>query len=231
MKKTLVLLVALLLSASATAGERLEYNLQVMGADYGTATMQIDGQKVFATMKANQKWASIYNVDNSIASVLRSSGVPKRTEYAYKVADKEGRRDIFFGARNIRVKGKKVRNHKTSKPTHDPISWMLRVRQKLSEGKGTTTLTFKVFSGARFYNVSCYPLPVQSINTALGEKLTQPYHVKVTRRGGDFKREMTMWFNLESKTNSFEPLRVTGKFKLGSAEANLVSVKTREGDK
>ena len=90
-----------------------------MGADYGTATMQIDGQKVFATMKANQKWASIYNVDNSIASVLRSSGVPKRTEYAYKVADKEGRRDIFFGAR---TSGSRARRSGITRPASPPMT-------------------------------------------------------------------------------------------------------------
>lgn len=224
MKSVLILLISLVFSASAHANEKLTYSLKVMGADFGTATVYTGSQKILAGMKANEKWASIYNVDNKIASVTNLRGAPRKTEYTYSVNGKAGHREITFGNQKIRVKKSKGnRVYKSGKSVHDPITWLMRVRTKLSEG-AVGELTFDVFSGARFYTVLCYPLPVQTINTALGEKLTQPYLVKVTRKGGGFKREMTMWFNLDSKTASFEPLRAVGKFKLGHAEANLVSI-------
>ena len=227
MKSVLILLISLVFSSTALAHEILEYKLTVMGADFGTATIYTNGDKVLAGMKANEKWASIYNVDNKIASVVGAGGIPKQTEYTYDVNGKSGHREITFQREKIKVKGKRNRIYKSGKPVHDPITWLMRVRKKLSDG-AVGTLSFKVFSGARFYNVSCYPMPIQTITTALGERLTQPYVVKVTRAGGKFKREMTMWFNLDSKTASFEPLKVVGRFKLGTGEANLISIKTKE---
>ena len=230
MKSVVILLISLVFSFDASAYEKLTYNLKVMGADFGTATVYVNGNKVLAGMKSNDKWASVYSVDNKIASVVGAAGTPKRTEYTYNVAGKSGHRDITFERRKIKVDGKRKRTFKTmGKPIHDPITWMMRVRRQLARGVGVGELTFKVFSGAKFYNVSCKPLPQQVVQTALGQKLAQPYVVRVTRLNAwnNYQREMTMWFNLESKTESFEPLKVVGKFKLGQAEANLVTIETK----
>lgn len=239
MRNVLVLILMSLFSSVAVAQEKLEYNLKVLDSDYGTATLYTNGNKLFGEIRANEKWSSIFNVHNTIASELDKQGTPKLTEFSYKFTKSEGRYKISFGNKRIKVSGSKNKDSlmrtkaylKGDKPMHDALSWVGGIRRKLKSGEGVGfPLTFKVFSGSKFYNVSCEPLPQQVLVTGLGEKMTQPYLVKVTRKN-KFKREMTVWFNLDSKTNSFEPLRVQGKFKLGLAEANIISISSREGEK
>lgn len=228
--KKMFIVSMMLLPTLAFADEKFEYALKVMGADYGTATLYFDNNRSYGDIKANEKWASVFNVQNKIASEVDTSGFPKKTQFTYRFNESHGMYDIDYGVNRVRIRkerngAKSVRTLTTGKGNqmHDIISWLAEVRRAVSKSP-EKPMTFKVFSGARVYNVHCQPQPVELLNTPLGAKTSKPYFVTVTR-GKVYKREMRIWFNT---TKNFEPLRLVGKFKMGLGEANIISLKSNE---
>lgn len=227
MKKIFIISI-LLLPSLALADEKFEYALKVMGAEYGTASLYFDGKRAYGDIKANEKWSSVFNVQNKIASVVDEQGYPVKTEFTYKFNESEGLFSIDYGKSRVRVlkeKGEKKRKRSfvTKVRMHDMVSWLAEVRQAVLDSPDKS-LTFQVFSGSKVYKVHCQPQPQELLQTPIGAKTSKPYFVTVTR-GNVYKREMRIWFNT---TKNFEPLRLVGKFKMGHGEANIVSLKSNE---
>ena len=226
--KKMFIIGMLLLPSLVFADEKFEYELKVLGSEYGTASLYFDGNKGYGQIKANQKWASVWNVDNRIASQVDETGYPIKTQFTYNFDKYKGAYDIDHGKSRVRVLKerngvKKRKSFVIKQRMHDMISWLAEVRTAVIENPDKP-LSFKVFSGAKVYDVHCQPQPKELLHTPIGAKTAKPYLITVTRPS-IYKREMRVWFNT---TKNFEPLKLVGKFKVGHGEANIVSLKSNE---
>lgn len=215
----------LALTCSAYAGEKLDYQLKVMGTEYGTASLYYNGSKAYGDIKSNEKWSSVFNVNNRMASQISKAGYPSRTEYDYEFSDSKGFYNIDYGTSRVRIA--KNRNGKKRNRTfvpkrrlHDMITWVGAIREAAEKKPGKKIVSY-VFSGARVYKVVCRPHKTVNLQTQIGTKRSIPYTVIITRPG-NYKRELKVWFNAEGR---FEPLRLVGKFAAGHAEASIISIK------
>lgn len=228
--KKLFIIGMLLLPSLALANEKLEYELKVLGSEYGHASLYFDESKTYGEIKANKKWSSVYNVSNRIATVVNEEGYPTHTEFTYKFNKSQGHYKIDFEGDKISVSkhAKGIIRKRLYKPKmnmHDMISWLAQVRIAVRESPDVS-VTFEVFSGTKIYNVNCQPQEIEKLQTPIGEKTTKPYRITVTRSGDStYKREMRVWFNT---TSNFEPLRLIGKFRMGHAEAIITSLKSND---
>jgi hypothetical protein len=228
--KKLFIIGMLLLPSLVLANEKLEYELKVLGSEYGHASLYFTDTKAYGEIKANKKWSSVYNVNNQIATMVNEKGYPTHTEFTYKFNKSQGHYKIDFEKERVSVskhtKGiTRKRFYKSKTSTHDMISWLAQVRVAVRENPDVP-IAFKVFSGARVYDVKCQPQEIEKLQTPIGEKTAKPYRITVTRtRSSLYKREMRIWFNT---TSNFEPLRLVGKFKVGHAEAIITSLKSND---
>lgn len=228
--KKLFIIGMLLLPSLVLANEKLEYELKVLGSEYGYASLYFDGSRAYGEIKANKKWSSVYNISNRIATVVNEGGYPTHTEFTYKFNKSQGHYKIDFENDQISVskhtKGTtRKRFYKPKVDIHDMISWLAQVRIAVRENPDVP-IVFKVFNGAKTYSVNCQPQKIEKLQTPIGEKTTKPYRITVTRSGDStYKREMRVWFNT---TSNFEPLRLVGRFKVGYAEAIITSLKSND---
>ena len=226
MKTTIIAVFTFLtLASSVFASERLDYQLKVMGTEYGNASLYFTGDKAYGDIKSNEKWSSVFNVNNRMASQLSKSGYPARTEYDYEFNTTKGFYNIDYGTSRVRVARerngkKKNRSFVPKRRLHDMVTWVAAVREAAEKNPNTIVETY-VFSGAKVYKVVCHPQKPVDLQTQIGVKRSIPYTVEVTR-GDKYKRELKVWFNAGGH---FEPLRLMGKFKAGYAEAYIVSIK------
>ena len=229
MKKNRLLLLTLLfgfLSTTTFAAERFEYDVKLMGAEFGSATLYINGTDIYGHLQSNEKWSSIHFVNNRIASRTSTEGLPKHTQIEYKYRDKERKYSINFdknrihGQRSTRGKPTKRISFVPKQPMHDIVSWLGKVRENV-QVENTKPFSLKVFSGVKGYDVHCQPLDVQTIQTPLGPKVAKPYDILVTRPT-KFKRQIRVWFDTAEGTT---PLKLVGKFKIGYGEVIINSVK------
>ena len=220
----------ILLTASADAddhGEKLNYTVHVMKSDFAKATLYSSGDKIYGEIKTNEKWKSIFPMDNKIASRLDSSSFPIETELSFCQRKKLSLYDIKFMEGAIRVvkskNGRETRKtRKTNSKAHDLASWLYYVREIVKK-EPDTLASFKVFSGNKTYDVNLVPLPEEILKTPLGEKVAKPYKVVVTRPVR-YKKEMKIWFE---SSGTHTPLRITGKAKLGSFEIMISSIEEK----
>jgi phospholipid transport system substrate-binding protein len=215
-----------LLSSPSMATEKFEYDVKLMGAEFGSATLYINGADVYGELQSNEKWSSIHFVNNRVASRTSEDGFPKHTQIEYKYKQKHKKYAINFSKNKIHgtqsAKGKATKRISFSprQPMHDIISWLGKVRENVPSGS-TERFSFKVFSGVKRYDVHCEPLDLQTIETPLGPKVAKPYDVVVTRPT-KFKRQFRVWFDTAAGAT---PLRLVGKFKIGHGEVIISSVK------
>jgi len=228
-KGKLLLAISLLFglcSSSALAAEKLEYEVKMLGTEFGSATLYINGADTYGHLKTNEKWSSVHFINNRIASRTWRDGFPRHTQIEYRVKDKHKKYAITFGRKQIRSsrtsnKGPNRRSSfKPKQRMHDVISWLAKVRTMVVHGFNAP-LSFKVFSGVRSYDVECTPLKVETISTPLGMKVAKPYNITITR-SKDYKRKFKVWFDT---ARGHTPLRLVGKFKLGNAEVLIKSIK------
>lgn len=220
----------ILLTASADAddhGEKLNYTVRVMKSDFAKATLYSSDDKIYGEIKTNEKWKSIFPMDNKIASRLDSSSFPMETELSFCQRKKLSLYDIKFMEGAIRVVKSKngretTKTRKTNSKTHDLASWLYYVRGIVKK-EPDTLVSFKVFSGNKTYDVNLIPLPQETLKTPLGEKVAKPYKIVVTRPVR-YKKEMKIWFE---SSGVHTPLRITGKAKLGSFEIMINSIEEK----
>ena len=74
--KKLFIIGMLLLPSLVLANEKLEYELKVLGSEYGYASLYFTDTKAYGEIKANKKWSSVYNVNNQIATMVNEKGYP-----------------------------------------------------------------------------------------------------------------------------------------------------------
>ena len=219
----------LLLAATAEAAdhdERLNYTVKILGSSFAKATMYSSDKKIFGEIKTNKKWDAIFLMDNKIASVVDEQFFPVETELQLCTKKKNQSYEIAFGEKMIKVlkdingtKYKKVK--KCKQKTHDLMSWIYNIRNKVGDNKITS---FKVFSGNKLYDVNVNPLPEEEILTPLGAKKAVPYQVVVTRPL-KFRQEITMWFGTQG---NHIPLKAVGTAKLGKFEIMIETIEKRE---
>ena len=94
--KKLFIIGMLLLPSLVLANEKLEYELKVLGSEYGYASLYFDGSRAYGEIKANKKWSSVYNISNRIATVVNEGGYPTHTEFTYKFNKSQGHYKIDF---------------------------------------------------------------------------------------------------------------------------------------
>ena len=220
-----------LLAATANAedqGEKLNYKIKVLNSEFARASLYSSGNKVYGEIKTNDKWESVFPVDNKIASLLNESFFPIETELSFCERKKSSLYEISFAKRKIEVT-KKSGNKETKRvrraplQTHDLTSWLFQVRKNV-KANPDQLMSFKVFSGNKTYDVNLVPLPTETLVTPLGSKMAKPYKVVVTRPIR-YKREMKMWFDT---SGSFAPLKATGKSKVGWFEVMIESIERRK---
>jgi len=219
-----------LLAATASAkgqGEKLNYTIKVMNAGFAKASLYSSGNKVYGEIKTNEKWNSVFPMDNKIASLLNDSFFPIETELSFRQRKHSSSYEISFVKNSIEVI-KRSGNKETKKlrraalQTHDLTSWLFQVRENVKTDPDKL-MSFKVFSGNKTYDVNLVPLPIESLTTPLGDKTAKPYNVVVTRPIR-YRREMKMWFDT---SGSFAPLKAAGKGKVGSFEVMIESIEKR----
>jgi hypothetical protein len=57
------------LSSTALAAEKFEYDVKLMGAEFGTATLYINGTDTYGHLQSNEKWSSIHFNTNTKRSI------------------------------------------------------------------------------------------------------------------------------------------------------------------
>jgi len=227
-KGNLLLTISLLLgllSSPGVAAERFEYDVKLMGAEFGTAILYINGADTYGQLKSNEKWSSVHFINNRVASQAWENGYPKHTQIEYKYKKKHKKYAINFTKKRIHgarsVKGKPTRriSFTPKEQMHDIISWLGKVRAKVL-AENTEPFSLKVFSGVKSYDVRCRPLDTQTIQTPLGQKTAKLYEIVVTRPA-KFKKTLRVWFDTVNAT----PLKLVGKFKIGYGEVIINSIK------
>ena len=227
-KGKLLLAISLLfgfLSSTALAAEKFEYDIKLMGAEFGSATLYINDTSIYGELQSNEKWSSIHFVNNRIASRTSEDGFPKHTQIEYKYRQKHKKYAINFSEKRIHgarsVKGERTRRISSSpnERMHDIISWMGKVREKVQSNQ-PEAFSMKVFSGVKSYDMRCQPLETQTIQTPLGQKSAKLYEIVVTRPG-KFKKTFRVWFDATDAT----PLKLVSQFKLGYGEVIINSIK------
>jgi hypothetical protein len=213
------------LSSTALAAEKFEYDVKLMGAEFGTATLYINGTDTYGHLQSNEKWSSIHFINNRIASQTWQDGYPKHTQIEYKYKKKHKRYAINFskkrihGARSVKGKATKRISFTPRERMHDIISWLGVVRAKVLT-EDNEPFSLKVFSGVKSYDVQCRPLGIQTVQTPLGQKTAKLYEIVVTRPT-KFKKKLRVWFDTVNAT----PLKLIGKFKIGYGEVIINSIK------
>ncbi len=205
-------------------GEKLNYTVKVLNAEFAHATLVSKDSKVYGEIKTNEKWSSVFLMDNKIASKLNEQSFPIETELVLCSKRKSSAYDIKFNDKQLNVVkssgGRETRKSKRlSTRTHDLTSWLYHARKELSTAPDTL-MSFKLFSGNKTYDVNLVPLPEETISTPIGSKVSKPYTIIVTRPIR-YKKKMKIWFELDE---SFTPLRITGSAKLGKFEIMIDSI-------
>ena len=106
-----------LLAATAEAGEKLNYSVRVMKSDFAKASLYTSGKKIYGEIKTNEKWGSVFPMDNKIATMLNDEYFPIETELEFCTRRMTSLYEIIFSGNTIRVTKKKngVETKKTRK--------------------------------------------------------------------------------------------------------------------
>jgi hypothetical protein len=229
-------------SVPFTTGEKLTYELSVMGAKAGVGVLTVGKQgehrgaktlAVTGTMKSEEFFDNMYRVRDKMATLLSFSGKlhPVRAEYHSVRNDVERKTAIEFDPKTKRVKASRKRTEggkTTDKPfsgrapahTHDVLSWIYYLRTvDYTPGH---KFSFNSHSGNFLYQSQCEVLPHDKVWTRMGHMETVPIRM-VVRRVGDkeFKKEAIVWFSADAERL---PVRISFEFQLGKGEAILTDV-------
>lgn len=212
-------LLLLLFSSSSYAEEKLNYVINIVGVEFGDATMYTAKGKLYGEMSTNEKWGGVYKVDNKMASKTRKNGIPHKSEIEYNTTKVNSNYQFNFSRNKVKIvrtskEKKKVFTKKRKTRVYDFLSMMQLVRKKAKEMK---PLSYSVITGRKIYDINFVPIGKESLTTLLGVKETLSYEVIVTRPGG-FKQKMKVWFEDDSLST---PIRLDGRTKLGSFEIML----------
>lgn len=211
----------LLFSSLASGAEKLEYQIKVLNVDFGNATLYASEERLYGEMKTNDKWGSLYAVDNKMATWLSPEDLPKKTEIVYRKPSKVIKFEFFFTAmNNVKVKFSKPHKNpksyvkKTKGEVYDFLTMLAVMRKRV----GTDADAFSVITGRKIYDVVFTKQKDQSVNTLLGTREATVYDVVVTRPG-NFRQEMRVWFE---KNPDATPLKLAGKTKLGTFDVSIL---------
>ena len=219
------------------SGEKLTYDVKVMGSPAGTGTLQVGkarkvrGKKVtpiIGEVKSANVFHNVYPVDDRILSLVNSQLVPVRTEM--KIREKTLKRDLLiqYDPKRKRATGQKSKNGRTRDfdrrvpaNTQDMLSWLYKIRTLDYENGDTFAMTG--FSGNFVYDIRMKRKEKTTIFTSLGNKEAWPLEVTVTRRGGRkrFKKEAMIWMGTDANRT---PLRLEVELKVGDVRVDLASI-------
>lgn len=218
-------------------GERLTYEITVLGAPAGKGTLSVgkprtwqghDVLPLHGTMTSTGFWDNVYPVRNRMLSLVpRTGAYPLHTEMSL---DQNGANRVMKldfhpdkatldGVRNENNKGDKAVKGKAPAFTQDALSWFYHLRaRRLIPGSG---FSFKGYSGKFIYTVYCTVGQLEEVWTPVG--MLPAYRVDANiRRDGDknFKREVTFWLGTDSNKL---PIKMSFDFTVGRVEGLLVA--------
>lgn len=219
-------------------GERLTYDIHVVGAYAGTGTLSVGESRrwkgknvtpLLGELISKDFWKNVYPVNDKIVSLIGKDNAPVRTEM--QIREKNLKRDLiirFNGKQNKatgtkkRGEGKK-RNFKKRVPNkaQDMLSWLFHIRTlDLEEGKKFALVGF---SGNFVYDIRIQVKGKEVVWTKLGEKEGFVLKTTITRRGGrkPFKKLATFWIGTDEKRT---PLKLAVDFSMGHVEAFLSNI-------
>lgn len=209
-----------LLCSNAVASESLEYSIKIAGINFGTATLFKSKDKFYGELKTNERWGTMYSVDNKMASWVGPNKTPKRTEIDYNVRNRKSKYNFLYNTSG-KVSVTRWRPHKkpvtyvtkTRAGVHDFLSMMNVMRAKA----GNDVCSFSIITGKKVYDVNFTKRGEEETVTGVGAKQSIVYDVSITRPG-NFKQDMRVWFG---KDNPSTPLKLAGTTKLGNFEVSL----------
>lgn len=223
--------------SSYQSGEKLTYDVKVMGSPAGTGILQVGkarkirGKKVtpiIGEVKSAHVFHNVYPVDDRIMSLVNEKLVPVRTEM--KIREKSLKRDLLiqYDLKRKRASGQKTKNGKSRDferrvpaNTQDMLSWLYKIRTLDYENGEKFAMTG--FSGNFVYDIRMKRQPKTEIFTSLGAKEAWPLAVTVTRRGGKkpFKKKAMIWMGTDANRT---PLRLEVELKVGDVRVDLATI-------
>lgn len=220
-------------------GEKISYDLIVMGAKAGEGVLQVGKRRkhhgrtvlpLLGTMKSSTFFDNVYQVRDTMASLLivgrrmfpihtefKSERKGVQREYAYEFMPRQGK----VTGNRVRIDGEerteKALDAKAPPYTQDVLSWIYHMRTvDMTKGK---KFSFRTHSGNWLYTAKCSVDDVEKIWTKLGHMDAFKVKMNVTRTGDTkFKQNAVVWYSADDDRI---PLRITFEFSLGKGEAIL----------
>lgn len=217
------------------SGERLTYDISVLGAIAGRGTLSVGKARtwngvevlpVHGVMESQGFWNNVYPLKNRMLSMMPLQGAyPLHTEMSLDQngANRDMKLDFDPDAGTLR--GERSENKGAMKKvqakapafTQDALSWFYHLRaRKLATGTG---FSFKGYSGKFVYTVYCTIGEVEEVWTRVG--MRPAYRVEADiRRDGDkkYQRGVTFWIGNDA---DHLPIKMSFDFTVGRVEGIL----------
>ena len=217
-------------------GERLTYDITVLGSVAGKGTLSVgkprkwkglDVVPLHGTMTSAGFWDNVYPVRNRMLSLMPMTGAyPLHTEMSLDQngANRDMKLDFdpvastLSGVRNENNKGEKPVKVKAPPFTQDALSWFYHLRaRRLVPGTG---FSFKGYSGKFIYTVYCKVIQIEDVWTPFGMMPAYRVDSDIRRDGNkDFRREVTFWLGTDANKL---PIKMSFEFTVGHVEGLLV---------
>ncbi|GMV40462.1 MAG: hypothetical protein AMXMBFR64_21780 [Myxococcales bacterium] len=219
------------------SGERLTYDITVLGAVAGRGTLSVGKPRtwngvevlpVHGMMASHGFWDNVYRVRNRMLSLMpRQGAYPLHTEMSLDQNGASRDMSLDFDPATGQLRGERSENKGETKKvtakvpafTQDALSWFYHLRSRtLTTGSG---FSFKGYSGKFVYTVYCRIGEVEEVWTRVGMLPAYRIEADIRRDGNkDFRRNVTFWIGNDA---DHLPIKMSFDFTVGRVEGILTS--------